>query len=134
MRFRNCKVRCKSNQSQLLIDGILAMGKVPISTDTITSHKYKTLGIKNILPLPLHIMDVYGTPVTFQINVVGVIASLNYSNTCTDKKTFSFTNISQGNLSTVSWDFGDGSPVVNTLNTIHTFPPSGSFVTTSNRY
>ena len=56
-----------------------------------------------------------GKPITFQVNVVGVIASLFIIQTsAADKKTFSFTNTSQGNLSTVSWDFGDGSPVVTT--------------------
>ena len=60
---------------------------------------------------------------------MGVIAAYSYSNSCTDKKTFSFNNTSQGNLSSVSWDFGDGSPVVNTVNATHTFPSSGSFVT-----
>ena len=49
--------------------------------------------------------------------------------TAADKKTFSFTNTSQGNLSTISWDFGDGSPVLNTLNATHTFPSSGAYVT-----
>jgi gliding motility-associated-like protein len=103
-------------------------GKTAKVLDTITRHKYTTLGVKNITVTPAY-NDCLGNPVTFQINVVGVIAIYHYTNSCSDKKTFSFTNTSQGNLSTISWDFGDGSPAVNTLNTIHTFPQSGSFLT-----
>ena len=62
--------------------------------------------------------------------MVGVIAGFNYSNTCSNKKTFSFTNTSQGNVSTSLWNFGDGSPTASTLNAIHAYPASGAFVTT----
>jgi len=103
-------------------------GSTATVTDTVALHKYKTLGTKNISVTPAY-NGCRGITITFQINVVGVIASYNYSNSCTDKKTFSFNNTSQGNLSTVLWDFGDGSPTVNTVNAIHTFPSSGSFVT-----
>ena len=95
-------------------------------TDTIAKHKYSTLGLKNITVTPLF-NGCSGTPVTFQINVIGVIARYNYSNSCVDKKTFSFTNGSQGNPSTIAWDFGDGSPVIKTLNAKHTFPSPGQF-------
>jgi gliding motility-associated-like protein len=97
-------------------------------SDTIAAHKYNTLGIKNVKVTP----DYSGCPGnsgSVQINVIGVIAKYTYSNTCTDRKTFSFINTSQGNLSTISWDFGDGSPVVNTVNATHTFPVTGSFLT-----
>jgi gliding motility-associated-like protein len=104
-------------------------GKTATVSDTVTQHKYATLGTKNITVTPFY-NGCSGNPITFQIDVVGVIASYTYSNSCADKKTFSFTNTSQGNLSSVVWDFGDGSPVVNTLNAVHTFPTSGSFVTT----
>ncbi|MDQ6889650.1 MAG: PKD domain-containing protein, partial [Bacteroidota bacterium] len=97
-------------------------------TDTLAYHKFATLGLKYIYTLPLY-NGCYSNPITIQLDVVGVIATYTYSNTCADKKTFSFNNTSQGNLSTVSWDFGDGSPIVNTVNAIHTFPSSGSFIT-----
>jgi gliding motility-associated-like protein len=38
-----------------------------------------------------------------------------------------FTNLTTGSYSSFSWDFGDGSPVVNTLNPIHTYDEVGSF-------
>ncbi len=38
-----------------------------------------------------------------------------------------FTNLTTGSYSSFSWDFGDGSPVVSTLNPIHTYDEVGSF-------
>ncbi len=96
--------------------------------DTTTQHKFGTLGIKNITVTPLF-NECKGLSKSFQIKVIGVIANYTNSNTCSDKKTFSFINKSQGNLSTISWNFGDGSPLVDSSNVTHTFPSSGSFVT-----
>jgi len=104
-------------------------GKTATVSDTLTHHKYATLGTKTITVVPAY-NGCNGNPISFQVNVVGVIATYSYSNQCSDKKTFSFTNTSQGNLSTVSWNFGDGSPVVTTRNAVHTYPSSGSFVPT----
>src|SRR5699024_3863488 len=56
--------------------------------DTLVDHKFKTLGIKNVTATPAF-NGCRGTPVTFQIAVVEVIASYNYSNICTEKNTFS---------------------------------------------
>jgi gliding motility-associated-like protein len=103
-------------------------GVLETVTDTVTQHKYLTLGLKTIRVTPFF-NGCAGTPITFQINVVGVIASFTYVNTCTAKKTFSFTNTSQGNQSSTLWNFGDASPIVSTSNTIHTYPNSGSFIT-----
>ena len=96
--------------------------------DTIAEYKFKSLGNKAIYVLPIY-NGCYSNPIYINVKVVGVIANFNYANSCADKKTFSFTNTSQGNLSTFRWDFGDGSPVVNTLDARHTFPSSGSFIT-----
>ncbi|MEO7119744.1 MAG: PKD domain-containing protein [Ginsengibacter sp.] len=97
-------------------------------SDTLVGHKFKRLGTKSVYILPMY-NGCYSNPITVQINIIGVIANFNYSNTCIDKKTFSFTNTSHGNLTSVGWDFGDGSPPVNTVNATHTFPLSGTFVT-----
>ncbi len=91
--------------------------------DTIVEHKFKTLGIKNVTVTPAF-NGCRGVPVTFQIEVVGVIASFNYSNICTGKNSFFFNNTSQGNLSSILWNFGDGSPEVTTRNATHAFPTS----------
>jgi gliding motility-associated-like protein len=101
-------------------------GTTATVSDTLASHKYRTLGPKTITVTPAF-NGCRGASVTFTINVVGVIAGYRFVNICNGKETFSFTNTSQGNLSTVNWNFGDGSSMVNTLNASHTYPTEGSF-------
>jgi gliding motility-associated-like protein len=96
--------------------------------DTLASHKYATLGVKTVTVTP-YFNGCAGPPVTFTVTIVGVIANFNYSNTCTDRKTFSFTNTSQGIATSIIWNFDDGSPNANTPNAIHTFPSPGVFIT-----
>lgn len=103
-------------------------GVLETVTDTVTLHKYLTLGTKIIRVTPFF-NGCAGVPIVFQIDVVGVIASFTNSNTCTAKKTFSFINTSQGNQSFISWNFGDGSAIVSTPNATHTYPASGAFFT-----
>ncbi len=95
-------------------------------SDTIAHHKYKTLGTKTVTVTPAF-NGCRGASVTFTIDVVGVIANYSYTNTCLAKQTFTFNNKSQGNLSTVNWTFGDGSGIVTTRNTSHTYPSDGTF-------
>ncbi|MEO6230357.1 MAG: PKD domain-containing protein [Ferruginibacter sp.] len=102
-------------------------GTILTVTDTITQHKYASLGIKNIKVTP-YFNGCAGPAVAFQIRVVGVIASYVTRNTCSDKKTFFFNNNSQGNISSILWDFGDGSPTTTIANPTHTYPVSGQFV------
>ncbi|MEP7110548.1 MAG: PKD domain-containing protein, partial [Ferruginibacter sp.] len=104
-------------------------GTTASANDTITKHKYATLGIKTITVTPFY-NDCPGTPDSIQIRIVGVIESYSFSNTCADKRTFTFRNFTLGNKSTVIWEFGDGSPADSTDKTIHTFPVTGQFVTT----
>ncbi len=103
-------------------------GVLETVTDTITQHKYLTLGTKTIRVTPFF-NGCAGVPISFQIDVVGVIARFTNTNTCAAKKTFSFTNTSLGNQSFISWDFGDGSSTVSTANPIHTYPATGAFFT-----
>ena len=103
-------------------------GAVQFTADTLISHKYNSLGIKTVTVTPIN-NACFGQPFTFTVNVIGVIASYNYANTCGAKNTFSFTNTSQGNQSFKEWIFGDGSPNVYTTNATHTYPPSGTFNT-----
>jgi len=98
-------------------------------SDTVTRHKYSTLGIKTVVVTPFY-NGCTGTRITFRIEVTGVIASATYSNSCNDKKTYTFNNTSQGNLSAILWNFGDQSTDDTTRNTVHTFPISGQFNTT----
>jgi gliding motility-associated-like protein len=101
-------------------------GVIETVLDTLAQHKYATLGSKTVKVTPFF-NGCAGTPIAFTINVVGVIASFTFANTCTAKKTFAFTNTSLGNQSTTVWSFGDGSPNVTTSNAIHTFPATGIY-------
>lgn len=96
--------------------------------DTITQHRYATLGTKTVTVTP-YFNGCRGTSANFQINIIGVIASFGYNNTCNNKNTFTFTNTSQGNVSSYLWNFGDGSPTVSTANATHTFNTPGSYTT-----
>ncbi len=91
-------------------------------------HKYTTLGIKTVTVTP-SFNKCNGTPITFNIEIVGVIANYRFDNTCTKKETFNFTNLSQGNLSSILWNTGDGSAEEKTRDIIHTFPQTGAFPT-----
>ena len=97
-------------------------------TDTITSHKYTTLGTFTVTVIP-YFNGCAGQSRSFTVSVIGVIVGFNYANTCSNKNTYIFTNTSQGNVSSYNWTFGDGSPAVTTANTVHTYPTSGSFPT-----
>ena len=99
--------------------------------DTLVRHKFRTLGHKTIKVTPLF-NNCPGTPISFTIDVIGVIGGYNYSNTCMNTKVFTFTNTSQGNQSTIAWDFGNGSPVLHSMNVIHAFPDTGTFVVSLN--
>jgi gliding motility-associated-like protein len=103
-------------------------GVIETITDTITTHKYTTLGIKLISVTP-YFNGCAGTTLPITVNIVGVIASFTFGNTCTAKKTFTFTNTSSGNQSTRVWNFGDGSPNNFTINANHTYPTAGLFTT-----
>ncbi|CAN5902635.1 hypothetical protein BH11BAC4_BH11BAC4_24930 [soil metagenome] len=95
-------------------------------TDTVTQHRFKTLGVKTVKVTPLF-NDCPGNQISFTVEVIGVIAGYKYSNTCIDKKVFSFTNNSQGNLSTYTWNLGDQSPGPAANNFVHSYPDTGTF-------
>ncbi|MBC7887046.1 MAG: PKD domain-containing protein [Ferruginibacter sp.] len=103
-------------------------GVITQISDTVTQHKYATLGFKTVTVTPFF-NGCPGTTISFQIEVIGVIASYTYSNTCANRKVYSFINASQGNLSAVLWNFGDTSPTVSNTDAIHNFPVSGQFAT-----
>ncbi len=102
-------------------------GTITRVTDTLTTHKYSTLGIKPVKVTP-YFNGCAGVPINFNINIVGVIASFTLANTCAAKKTFNFTNTSQGNQTTTIWNFGDGSPTVATPNSFHTYSTNAVFL------
>ena len=61
------------------------------------------------------------------INVYGTVARFNYTVNCTNKLQVAFRD-SSINATTLTWDFGDGSPLINNvLNPIHSFPSFGNY-------
>jgi gliding motility-associated-like protein len=127
---------CGSETTQLVAKAELANayrweygdGVIETVRDTLATHKYLTLGTKNITVTPLF-NGCPGVPISFSINIVGVIANFDYANTCAAKKTFTLTNTSLGILSSSIWSFGDLTPNLTATNTTHTYPPTGAFPT-----
>ena len=98
------------------------------TNDTMIRHRFKQLGIKNIRVTPFY-NDCPGTPASLSMNVIGVIAGFSYANTCSDKKQFELSNTTQGNISELTWLFGDGSPAETGRNIVHQYPDTGTFAT-----
>jgi hypothetical protein len=69
---------------------------IDIVNDTISKHKYRTLGTKKILVTP-SFNGCLGKSDSFNISVIGVISNFEFTNKCTEKKTISFVNTSLGN-------------------------------------
>ncbi len=103
-------------------------GKTQFVEGNRVNHKYSTLGVKTVTVIP-SFNKCNGTPITFNIEVVGVIAGYRYENTCSDQKTFNMINTSQGDLTSIIWSLGDRSPELTTRDVIHTFPQAGIFQT-----
>ena len=103
-------------------------GNTTITSDTTTFHKYDMLGVKTVKVTP-YFNDCPGNSITFSISIIGVIAKFKYANTCSDKKKFTFSNQSLGNVSFSEWTFGDNSPMIGTFNAVHSFPANGAFTT-----
>lgn len=97
-------------------------------TDTVVRHKFKRLGVKTVKVTPYY-NGCMGETRSFTIEVIGTIAGFSYSNTCSDKKTFTLNNQSQGNQSGLKWQFGDGSPILESPAVIHTYPDTGIYNT-----
>ncbi|WP_170062845.1 PKD domain-containing protein [Polaribacter butkevichii] len=56
--------------------------------------------------------------------------TLNEYNLLSMQDPIQFTNLSTGNYTNLSWDFGDGSPIVRDENPIHTYDKVGTFTVT----
>ncbi len=104
-------------------------GTTVIITGNNTTHKYLTLGLKNVIVTPLF-NGCAGASQNLTIDIIGVLTSFNYTNSCAAKNTFAFTNTTQGSQSTITWSFGDGSPNSNAVNPVHTYPINGTWITT----
>ena len=98
------------------------------TNDTTIRHRFKRLGNKNIRVTPSY-NECPGMPASLSMDVIGVIAGFTYSNTCSDKKRFELSNTTQGNISELTWHFGDGSPAETGRNIVHQYPDTGTFTT-----
>ena len=103
-------------------------GTVTTINDTLISHKFLSLGNKQIIVTP-YFNGCAGVKDTVNIVIEGVIAGFSISNTCTNKNTFSFTNSSLGNVDHFEWSFSDAPLVIDSTNynTTHTFPVTGTY-------
>lgn len=63
------------------------------------------------------------------VNVTGPVSQFSVVRDCTDKSKFIFTNnsIGAGPNSTYQWDFGDNSPLVNTMDAVHNYTTPGKY-------
>jgi gliding motility-associated-like protein len=104
---------------------------IDVVSDTVTTHKFNSLGTKNIVVTP-SFNGCLGVADSFNIKVEGVIAKFSFSNSCYDRKTFSLINKSLGNISSSLWNFNDGTPPDPGVSTVHVFPDTGSFRVTLN--
>ena len=101
-------------------------GTIITTKDTIVGHKFNSLGKKLITVSPVF-NGCKGLPDSFYVQVIGVIAKYKYFNTCADKKTFTLSNLSLGNISHFLWSFGDGELSNQITRVQHTYPVPGLF-------
>ena len=104
-------------------------GDTSLVNDTVTRHQYGALGFKTVTVTP-YFNGCAGASTSFQIEIIGVIASFTAANTCSAKNRFSFTNTTDGTPSSMLWNFGDNSPTVTVANPVHTYLRGGSFPVT----
>lgn len=99
--------------------------------DTIIRHKYNTIGTKNVrVNAYYNECGTIGPSLRLQVSIVGVIAKYDWSNTCSNKSTYSFRDTSSGTPTSSLWIFGDGKQQANTTTAVHSFPVPGQFATT----
>lgn len=97
------------------------------TSDTLVTHSFDTDGVKDSIFVTPTFNGCAGDTTKLQVTVIGTGSSFDYANTCADKRTYSFTNTSKGNISSVLWQFLGLGPDVTTINAIKTFPDTGSY-------
>jgi gliding motility-associated-like protein len=97
-------------------------------TDTLISHKYRSLGNKRVILTP-YFNGCAGVKDTIDVAIEGVIADFTLNNTCSNKNTYSFINLSLGNVDHYEWIFSDTPSIIDSTNynISHTFPSTGVF-------
>lgn len=105
-------------------------GNTVVTPTTTISHKYQVLGNMVVIMTP-YFNGCAGTPASINILIEGVIADYTFTNQCSAKNTFTYNNLSVGNVSSFRWSFSDipATPDFVNYNVSHTFPANGSFTT-----
>ena len=105
-------------------------GTIMITTTTLITHKYNTLGNKTVIVTPSY-NGCNGPTRNLNIYITGVIALYTYGNSCNNKTTYNFLNNSLGAISAYEWTYTDmpGFYETTNYNPTHTFPsPATSLV------
>jgi PKD repeat protein len=99
-------------------------GTIKTTTTTTISHRYFELDKMTVSMTPYY-NGCKGTKIQFDIFIEGVVALYTYSNLCTNRAKYQFTNNSLGNISTYQWTFSDTPGLIDSVNysPSHTFPP-----------
>ena len=103
-------------------------GVTETTNDTLIWHKFQSLGNQFIIVTP-YFNGCAGIKDTVYIFIEGVIAKFTYSNTCSNKNIYSFTNLSLGNVDHFEWSFSDNPSFIDSVNynISHLFPVTGVF-------
>ena len=99
-----------------------------ITADSIFEIKFNSLGNKTIKVIPMF-NNCPGDTANIYVNIIGAIAKFSFQNSCSDKKTFQFSNNSLGRNLNLNWNFGDGAPEILISNPVKSFPTNGQFST-----
>ena len=67
------------------------------TTDTLITHKYATIGKKNVT-VRAYFNECPSAPINLAIDMVGVVAQYSYVNSCTNRNEFSFKDLSNVSL------------------------------------
>ena len=103
-------------------------GTISTTTDTIIQHKYTTVSAKQVYVTAFY--NACAAPaVGVKIFIKGVIANFSYNNSCNNKNSYSFNDISSGKSTGNMWSFGDATQQVNAQTTNHLFANPGQFNT-----
>jgi gliding motility-associated-like protein len=101
-------------------------------SDTITNHKYLSLGSKTITVTP-SFNGCNAASQTFEVFVQGVIAGFSYTNDCTNHQNFAFTDTTKGNISSRLWRLGEGT--TDTMaNFVHRYIATGAYTVSLSVY
>ncbi|HTI08625.1 MAG TPA: PKD domain-containing protein, partial [Puia sp.] len=99
-----------------------------VQTTTLTpvQHSYSDTGYQNVILTVYHKGCKVSDTVKKYIYVNPPVAGFSYKINCGNRRMVTFTDTSEIDITkgapTYQWNFGDGSPVDNTPNPVHTFP------------